>query len=202
VSVTSVAIVLILFWLVAGFVFMSIEVNECQGMEREFAMNQMVMVDIRFLIRRDMPEVLEIEQQFSDPWTEDDFTASLMIRNVIGVVAEAKGLVLGYMIYELHKREFRVVSIAVYPQMHRLGIATQLIDKLAGKLNENAREKILLTVRESNLAGQLFFKRMGFRCVAITHGDYDDTNDAAYHFEYLITALEKTTGTSRISKFV
>ena len=44
---------------------------------------------IRWMIRRDMPEVLDIEQQsFEFAWTEEDFLCCLRQRNCIGMVAE------------------------------------------------------------------------------------------------------------------
>ena len=44
---------------------------------------------IRWMIRRDMPEVLEIEQlSFDYPWLAGDFSGYLRNRNVIGLVCE------------------------------------------------------------------------------------------------------------------
>ena len=44
---------------------------------------------IRWMIRRDMPDVLGIESNcFEFSWTEDDFIRCLRQRNCIGMVAE------------------------------------------------------------------------------------------------------------------
>ena len=46
-------------------------------------------VHIRWMIRRDMPEVLGIENSsFEFSWSEDDFIRCLRQRNCIGMVAE------------------------------------------------------------------------------------------------------------------
>ncbi|MEM1305855.1 MAG: ribosomal-protein-alanine N-acetyltransferase RimI, partial [Planctomycetota bacterium] len=46
-------------------------------------------VHIRWMIRRDMQEVLGIEQEsFEFPWLEEDFIRCLRQRNCIGMVAE------------------------------------------------------------------------------------------------------------------
>jgi len=59
---------------------------------------------IRWLIRRDMPEVLEIERaNFEYTWTEEDFLCCLRQRNCIGMVAEIAHNIEGFMIYELHE---------------------------------------------------------------------------------------------------
>ena len=62
-------------------------------------------VHVRWMIRRDMPEVLTIEQEaFEFPWSEEDFTRCLRQRNCIGMVAEMADSVVAFMIYELHRR--------------------------------------------------------------------------------------------------
>ena len=46
-------------------------------------------VNIRWFIRRDMPEVVAIEKQgFEFPWSEEDFLRCLRLRHTIGMVAE------------------------------------------------------------------------------------------------------------------
>ena len=50
---------------------------------------QHLRVHIRWMIRRDMPEVLDIERDsFEFPWSEEDFMRCLRQRNCIGMVAE------------------------------------------------------------------------------------------------------------------
>ncbi len=61
-------------------------------------------VHIRWMIRRDMPEILGIEDRsFEFPWLEEDFIRCLRQRNCIGMVAEHDDRIVGFMIYELHK---------------------------------------------------------------------------------------------------
>ncbi|MEK6238743.1 MAG: ribosomal-protein-alanine N-acetyltransferase RimI, partial [Planctomycetales bacterium] len=53
-------------------------------------------VHIRWMIRRDMPEVLAIENSsFEFPWSEEDFLRSLQQRNCIGMVAEWEDSIVG-----------------------------------------------------------------------------------------------------------
>ena len=54
-------------------------------------------VHVRWMIRRDMPEVLGIEQQaFEFPWSDEDFTRCLRQRNCIGMVAEITDSVVAF----------------------------------------------------------------------------------------------------------
>ncbi len=138
-------------------------------------------VQIRWLIRRDMPEVLDIERgAFEFAWCEEDFLCCLRQRNCIGMVAEYNHRIVGFMIYELHKAKLHVLNFAVDPEFHGQAIGTQLVEKLVDKLSQQRRQEIHLEVREGNLDAQLFFKRMGFKAVLILRNHYDDTDEAAY----------------------
>src|SRR5437868_3137473 len=108
-----------------------------------------VPVHIRWMIRRDMPEVLAIEgQSFEFPWSEEDFVRCLRQRNCIGMVAEHHERVIGFMIYELHRTRLHVLNFAVAKDHRRRGVATQMLTKLISKLSNQRRTRILLEVRE------------------------------------------------------
>ena len=154
-------------------------------------------VHIRWMIRRDMPEVLAIENDsFEFPWCENDFLRCLRQRNCIGMVAEHDDRVVGFMIYELHKARLHVLNFAVGSRSRRLGIGTQMIEKLVGKLSLQRRNRILLEVRETNLAAQLFFRSSGFRAVSVLREFYEDTPEDAYlmQFRYRGDAVAEETG--------
>ncbi len=136
---------------------------------------------IRFMIRRDMIEVLTIEAaSFEQAWDEEEFLRCLRQRNCIGMVAEIGEQVVGYMIYELHNNHLYVLKLAVAPQYHRHGVGSQMVNKLVSKLNSNRRTHIELVVRESNLSAQLFYRSQMFRCVNVVHGYYEDTKEDGY----------------------
>ena len=80
-------------------------------------------VQLRWMIRRDMAEVLEIEQEaFEFPWSDEDFTRCLRQRNCIGMVAESGDSVVAFMIYELHRTRLHVLNLAVRRSHRRLGV--------------------------------------------------------------------------------
>jgi len=144
-----------------------------------------IRVHIRWMIRRDMPEVLAAEAaSFEFPWSEDDFIRCLRQRNCIGMVAEHEERVVGFMIYELHKARIHVLNFAVAPPFRRKGVGSQMIAKLIGKLSTQRRSRIALEVRETNLDAQLFFRSNGFRAVSVLHSYYDDTPEDAYVMQY------------------
>ena len=146
-----------------------------------------VRVHIRWMIRRDMPEVLRAEQEsFDYSWTEDDFLRCLRQRNCIGMVAEHEDRVVGFMIYELHKTKLHVLNFAVDPAWRRVGVGTQMVTKLIGKLSSHRRTKITLAVRESNLAAQLFFRSQSFQATRVLRAYYEDSGEDAYLMSYRI----------------
>ncbi len=146
-------------------------------------------VNIRWMVRRDMPKVLSIDREsFGNPWSEEDFISALRQTNCIGMVAEHGLTVVGFMVYELHKTRLHVLNFAVNKKCRRRGVGEQMISKLVSKLSCERRNRIVLEVRETNLDAQLFFQAMGFRAVAVVRDFYHDTTEDAYTMQYLHTA--------------
>src|ERR671927_662747 len=115
------------------------------------AEKEQVRVHIRWMIRRDMPEVLQTEQQsFEYAWTEEDFLRCLRQRNCIGMVAEQGERVVGFMIYELHKAKLHILNFAVHTAYRHCGIGSQMVQKLISKLSSRRRTRIVIEIRETN----------------------------------------------------
>ena len=148
-------------------------------------------IHVRWMIRRDMPEVIGIEQEaFEFPWSEEDFTRCLRQRNCIGMVAELADSVVAFMIYELHRSRLHMLNFAVMRSHRRLGIGTQMMEKLVAKLTPDRRGRIALEVRETNLPAQLFFRSLGFRATSVLKDFYRDSTEDAYLMQY---SLEEAT---------
>jgi ribosomal-protein-alanine N-acetyltransferase len=163
-------------------------------------------VQIRWLIRRDMADVLRIEREsFEFSWSEEDFLTCLRQRNCIGMVAEHDQQIVGFMIYELHKSRLNILNFAVSSESRRQKVGTQMAQKLVDKLSQQRRNEILLEVRETNLGAQLFFREHGFRAVSILKSHYDDTTEDAYVLRYRLDenagALQQGSSRNRISEF-
>ena len=159
-----------------------------------------VCVHIRWMIRRDMPEVLEVENHsFEFPWTEEDFIRCLRQRNCIGMVAEFEERVVGFMIYELHKTRLHVLNFAVHREFRRHAVGSAMLQKLISKLSQQRRNRVLLEVRETNLAAQLFFRNCGFRAISVLRDFYEDTPEDAYLMQYTFqpAVVETNRGTRR-----
>jgi ribosomal-protein-alanine N-acetyltransferase len=146
---------------------------------------------IRWMIRRDIPQVLRAEQEcYANGWTEDDFLRCLLQCNCIGMVTVQGEEVIGYMIYELERAEIHLLNLAVRPEFRRLGVGSQMVAKLVAKLSGNQRQRVFLDVRESNLEAQLFFRAQGLKAVRVLRGYYEDTDEDAYLMEYRYASEE------------
>ncbi|QDU42561.1 ribosomal-protein-alanine N-acetyltransferase [Symmachiella dynata] len=164
-----------------------------------------VKVQIRWMIRRDMAEVLRIEREsFEYHWTEEDFLCCLRQRNCIGMVAEVDGQVVGFMIYELHKTRLHILNFAVADDFRRQAIGGQMIEKLVSKLSQQRRKEITLEVRETNLPAQLFFQNSDFVAVGVLRDHYEDSAEDAYVMKYRLDpedAMYNFAPHNRIAKY-
>jgi len=164
---------------------------------------QQLDVHIRWMIRRDMSDVLDIENRsFEFPWSEEDFIRCLRQRNCIGMVAEYDEQVVGFMIYELHKTRLHILNFSVHEDFRRRGVGHAMVSKLISKLSHQRRNRILLEVRETNLSAQLFFRRSGFNAVSVLRDFYDDTAEDAYlmQFRYEPKDEEIAASSNRITR--
>jgi len=147
-------------------------------------------IHVRWMIRRDMPEVVGIEREaFEFPWSDEDFTRCLRQRNCIGMVAEIADSVVAFMIYELHRSRLHMLNFAVTRSHRRLGIGTHMMEKLVGKLTPDRRGRIMLEVRETNLPAQLFFRSLGFRATSVLKDFYQDSTEDAYQMQYVLATM-------------
>lgn len=147
---------------------------------------------LRLLVSSDMPEVMAIEREsFEFAWSEEDFAEAMGERHhpAVGMVAERNGRVLGFMLYELWKDALHLLSFAVSRHARRTGVGTAMIQRLKEKLVHQRRTCLVLEIRESNLAAQLFFRSHGLKAVDVIRGHYDDTEEDAYQMMYVLPEL-------------
>lgn len=157
-----------------------------------------VKVQMRWFIKADMREVLEMERAcFRCPWTRDDFLAVAKPSNVMFLVAEAHKQLVGYVIYELQEDSLRVLNLAVDPEWQREGVGWRMLERLKGRLAIGNRKFILADVCEYNLDAQLFFSYCGFRAIGVVADCFDD-GSAAYRFRY---SLSTPTTKNRLAEY-
>ncbi len=119
---------------------------------------------IRWMLRRDMDEVLRIDQSHVwERWGEGEYPRVLRQSNVIGTVIEEQGEVVAFMVYTLDRDSFTILKLAVRQDVQRQCLGAMMIDRLIEKLTQQKRTSMVADVPEWMLDAQLFFRAMGFR---------------------------------------
>jgi len=136
---------------------------------------------IRWMILKDLPEVIELAKQTTEPvWTERELRSQLSQRDTIGMIVERNDNIEAFVIYERHPTRLHIPNFVVGERFRRQGVGKAIIDKLKNKLEPDRRNRITLTVSESNLVAQQFLRAMGFRAVQIIRKPYSDRDEDAY----------------------
>ena len=132
-------------------------------------------LSVRWMIRRDLPEVLAIDSlSHQAAWGEDEMLLRLRRRDCIGMIVEVGGFVAGFTVYTLHKDMLRVVRMAVDPAKRNRGVGLAMVEKLIEKLSLQRRATIIIEVDESNLTALCWLKRRGFAADGISRSEVGD----------------------------
>ena len=140
---------------------------------------------IRWMIRRDMSRVIEIEEaSYSNPWSEREMIDYLKERCHIGQVACVGDDIAGFLLYDHNAGSMRIDNISVDPAHRRNRIGYAMVQKLVDKLKSKQRRKLETYVRESNLIGQQFFRSIGFVANGLLKPTKEGQEDD-YRMEYV-----------------
>lgn len=131
---------------------------------------------IRRAEESDIPQVVEIEEcSFEVPWPDFLFKAHL---NNPGFVVYERDRILGYAIVSSSedRTKSHLQSIAVLRDYRCQGIATTLLDWCVDLARLYGFNKMVLEVREKNIAAQSFYSDNDFKVEGRVEGYYLDDN--------------------------
>lgn len=110
--------------------------------------------------------VAEMERQcFSDPWSEKSVTSELDNPLSLWLIAEADGVVAGYVGSQTVLDSADMMNLAVSQDFRRQGIGEQLVNSLTEALAEKGVKTLLLEVRISNEPAKQLYQKLGFEIV-------------------------------------
>jgi ribosomal-protein-alanine N-acetyltransferase len=135
---------------------------------------------IRSATLTDLPAILAIERQTASAahWTKDEYeklvtTGVVLVAEHVAEQADEQALakqpalpvakLCGFVCAQAVGAEWELENIVVATEFLRRGIADQLMCALIRKAQTLAASRILLEVRESNLAARSLYEKHGFR---------------------------------------
>ena len=111
----------------------------------------------------DVDSVLAIEQaSFADPWSRSAFTELLGDPRVAFLIADAGGVVRGYIVAWFVLDEGEIGNLAVHADARRHGVGALLLDGAIAAVRKARVDALYLEVRDSNAAARALYASRGF----------------------------------------
>ena len=119
---------------------------------------------IRKLEEKDVKQITYLEKIcFSDSWSEKTITQLLDSRLDRCFVLESQGAVRAYGIIRILADEGEIFRVAADPSKRRLGLGSKLMEAMTEYAKAQGAARIMLEVREGNLAARSLYKSRGFQ---------------------------------------
>ena len=130
---------------------------------------------VRPLEPGDLAWVIEADQSFPHPWSEEAWkTLSVMERCF---VVQNNGKLVGYILFRqlTGADDGHLLKIFLLEQTRGSGLAAQMLVEACDLM---ALKEVFLEVGENNLRAQHFYQKMGFQKVHLARGFYSDGENA------------------------
>ena len=104
---------------------------------------------------------------------------------VFSIITDEQGKILGYIVYELHKRRFEILRMA--------GAVTPLVKKMLSKLTLTRRTVLTYNCPEGNLEILNNLKEKGFKAVQLLRNYFTKAKEDAIRMRFRLEKEEKVT---------
>lgn len=126
----------------------------------------------------DLAGVLAIERvSFPSAWSADSYLRELRNPTSHYFIARLQGEVIGYAGMWVIGQEAHISTIAVRCDRRRQGLGERLMLHLMSVARQYQATRMTLEVRESNLAAQALYRKLGFQATSIRARYYGDTGE-------------------------
>jgi ribosomal-protein-alanine acetyltransferase len=137
-------------------------------------------MEIRKMTEADLPEVCEIEKEnFSEPWSEEDFRDAIKNENNVYLVAEMKERIAGYCGCWGISGEGDIYNVAVKKDFRRQSIGFHLLSELKKEAAARGITSLTLEVRISNVPAIALYEKLGFEHSGIRRDFYSRPREDA-----------------------
>lgn len=132
-----------------------------------------------------LDDVLCLENNFSEPYTEELLKNELNSENREYYLAKYKDYFVGYIGFEICFDGINLLKICVKNEFRNLGIAKILMQKMFETAKLKNLNKLFLEVDEKNIDAIKLYESLGFKTEYSRHKYYKNGNDALIMFKYL-----------------
>lgn len=134
----------------------------------------------------DLHVICVIENEsFQKPWKYLDFLKQMKTKDSDNKVILIDNQIVGYMFAEIEEDKIYIANMAIKEDYRRKKYGTEILNYLKARLEQCSKNTLYVSVRETDLPLQMFFKNNGFLYIETLRGLYDDVKEDVYIFEYV-----------------
>jgi ribosomal-protein-alanine N-acetyltransferase len=146
----------------------------------------------RPLTTADLDDVMSIERMsFRFPWSTGFFLQEVQVPCARSILAEVGNRPVGYILFWLLPDAIDIHNLAVHLDYRRRGIGRALLAGVIDKARDLSLPRVILEVRQSNLAAQSLYTALGFSTTGIRKGYYSDDGEDALAMTLEVASEEK-----------
>lgn len=137
--------------------------------------------NIKLLVEGDLENIVALENEiFTSPWDIDSIQDVVQSKGYIkGIKSLDKENITGYAFYWIVAGEAHIASIAVRKIYRKNKIGSMLLNYIFDECAENYVDRVILEVRESNIAAIGLYSKYGFGKVGVRKNYYPDNSEDA-----------------------
>lgn len=163
-----------------------------QSLSRSESKEMLNNLQIRWVLRSDLPSILAMEAKSTKyPFEEDDIAALLSQETcgnfLIEDTSTEERKVLGAIAYLLEGTSVEIIRLWVDIEgAEGRAVGKALLDKLVAKVHNTRFEVIFTTLRETEVHTQKLFQSLGFSATHVDKAVYLDSGEDGYVFEFFL----------------
>ena len=127
---------------------------------------------------------IDLECFRDEVWGENTFFSDITDSFKTYEIADVDGVIAGYGCYTQILDECDILKVAVKPEFRKNGIGLNIMNRLLYNAREAGVTAVTLEVRESNVAAQKLYEKLGFKYVGTRKGFYRDKENAKIYWLY------------------
>lgn len=108
-------------------------------------------------------------------WNEKDLSDLLKNPRIDGWVMASAMTPIAYVVFEKAKKQrvVQILNLVVHPDHQRKGLGSIFVDRVVSRFTISC-DSVIMNVRETNLAAQLFLQKLGFVAERVERGHFED----------------------------